>query len=82
MTMTIIIKDEHGKQVEISVELDDGKNWEEKCYQSHRRKQQERPSFDLLGSQSDSYARGHLPALAEPRASRHWVAVLRNMTAN
>ena len=33
MAMTIIIKDNHGKQVEISVELDDDKNWEEKCYQ-------------------------------------------------
>ncbi len=33
MAMTIIIKDDHGKQVEISVELADDKNWEEKCYQ-------------------------------------------------
>jgi hypothetical protein len=33
MAMTIIIKDDHGKQVEISVELEDDKNWEEKCYQ-------------------------------------------------
>ncbi len=33
MAMTIIIKDEHGNQVEISVEPADDKNWEEKCYQ-------------------------------------------------
>ncbi len=33
MAMSIIIQDEHGKQVEISVELDDDKNWEEKCHQ-------------------------------------------------
>jgi len=45
-------------------------------------KQQERPSFDLLESQSDPYARGHLPALVGPHASRYWVTVLRNLTAN
>ncbi len=33
MAMTIIIEDEHGKQVEISVELGDDRSWEEKCYQ-------------------------------------------------
>ena len=46
------------------------------------RKQHERPSFDLLESQSDSHARGHLPALVGPHASRYWVTVLRNLTAN
>ena len=45
-------------------------------------KQQERPSFDLFESQADPYARGQLPALVGPHASRHWVTVLRNMTAN
>jgi hypothetical protein len=48
----------------------------------HGRKQQERPSFDLLESKSAPYARGHLPALVGPHTSRHWVTVLRNMTAN
>ncbi len=33
MAMTIIIKDDHGNQVETCVELDDDKSWEEKCYQ-------------------------------------------------
>lgn len=33
MAMTIIIKDDHGNQVERCMELDDDKNWEEKCYQ-------------------------------------------------
>ena len=33
MAMTIITADEHGKQVEMCVELDDDKNWEEECYQ-------------------------------------------------
>jgi hypothetical protein len=46
------------------------------------RKQQDRPSFDLFESQSDPHARGHLPALVGPHASRHWVTALRNMTAN
>ena len=34
MTVTIIIKDGDEKQVGISVELGDDRNWEEKCYQS------------------------------------------------
>lgn len=33
MAITVIVKDNHGKQVEISVELDDDMSWEEKCYQ-------------------------------------------------
>ena len=48
----------------------------------HSRKQQERPYFDLLESQYDSHARGHLLALVGPHAARHWVTVLRNLTAN
>ena len=33
MAITIIIKDDSGKQVEISVELENDQNWEEVCYQ-------------------------------------------------
>lgn len=45
-------------------------------------KRQVRPSFDLFEPQADPYDRGQLPALVGPHASRHWVTVLRNMTAN
>ena len=67
MSITIIVKDKHGKQVEKSVELDNDMNWEEKCYK--------------MGC-PDSHVRGHLPALVGPHASRNWVTVLRNLTAN
>ena len=32
MAITIIVKDERGNQVETRMELDDDKNWEEKCH--------------------------------------------------
>ncbi len=49
---------------------------------SEAREQKGRSSFDLLESQTGSHARGQLPALVGSHAARHWVTVLRNMTAN
>jgi hypothetical protein len=33
MATEIIIKNDNGRQVEITVELENDQNWEEKCYQ-------------------------------------------------
>ncbi len=139
MAITIIIKDDHGNQVETCVELDDDKSWEEKCYQvgcgvarsvaklwmkdieerlfQAKDKSMRSECFrerirvtrfgyftvrrrlykDKAGNsrflldeylnwipykQSTPYAKGQLPALVGPHASRHWVTVLRNLTAN
>ncbi len=84
MSWTIKGAQRMGKAIQLSFNGDLGKWWGARPSGSgeRTRKQQEHPSFDLLESQSDSFARGHLPAMVGPHASRHWVTVLRNLTAN
>ncbi len=84
MSWTIKGAQNMGKAIQLSLNGELGKWCGARSSDSgeHSGKQQERPSFDLLESQSDSHARGHLPALVGPHASRHWVTVLRSMTAN
>ena len=83
MSWTICGAHHMGKAIQLSFNGELGKWCGARPDSGERsRKQQERPSFDLFGSQSDSHSRGHLPALVGPHASRHWVTVLRNMTAN
>ena len=84
MSWTIKGAQNMGKAIQLSFNGDLGKWCGARPSDSgeHSGKQQERPSFSLLESQSDSRARAHLPALVGPHASRHWVTVLRNMTAN
>ena len=84
MSWTIKGAQNMGKAIQLSFNGDLGK-WcgaRPSGDQESGREQQECPSFALFEAQSDSHARGHLPATVGPHASRHWVTVLRNMTAN
>ncbi len=71
-----------GKAIQLSFNGELGKWCGARDSRERSGKQQERPSFDLLEPQFTPYARGHLPTLVGPHASRHWVTVLRNLTAN
>jgi hypothetical protein len=84
MSWTIKGAQNMGKAIQLSFNGELGKWCGARPSHSGERseKQQERPSFDLFECQSDSHARGHLPALVGPHASRHWVTMLKNMTAN
>ncbi len=76
MSWTIKGAQNMGKAIQLSFNGDLGK-WcgaRPSDREEHSGKQQERPSFDSLESQSDLHNRGHLPALVGPHASRHWVA--------